>query len=213
VAAAPAEATRSPSTLRPAADGRAVPSRPPSVLSAYLSGQSLNVRRHLEALRDFRRDEFGTGIARPSEGHIQAVNQLLATLRRPLTRAVAQLEDVAGRAHRHPGPGAYAQVLDLKSRAHDRVRAIEKVWDFYFELFGQRQSVYGEWLVACDRIALDCYQHVYMHLGSARSIPAPPPFAYMRTGFSPATYRRGIPLRKLGRQLNPFPWSNCPTTA
>src|SRR3954467_7465763 len=44
-----------------------------------------------------------------------------------------------------------------------------------------------------------------MHLGSARSIPAPPPFSYMRTGFSPATYRRGIPLRKLGRQLNPFP--------
>jgi hypothetical protein len=32
----------------------------------------------------------------------------------------------------------------------------------------------------------------------------------MRTGFSPATYRRGIPLTKLGRQLNPFPLIQIP---
>lgn len=49
-----------------------------------------------------------------------------------------------------------------------------------------------------------------MHLGQARTIPSPAPFAYMRTGFSPATYRRNIPLRKLGRQLNPFPLVQLP---
>jgi hypothetical protein len=43
-----------------------------------------------------------------------------------------------------------------------------------------------------------------------RSIPSPPPFSYMRTGFSPATYRRNIPLRRLGRQLNPFPLVQLP---
>jgi hypothetical protein len=32
----------------------------------------------------------------------------------------------------------------------------------------------------------------------------------MRTGFSPATFRRGIPLRRLGRQLNPFPLIQLP---
>ena len=32
----------------------------------------------------------------------------------------------------------------------------------------------------------------------------------MRTGFSPATFRRGIPLRRLGRQLNPFPLVQLP---
>jgi hypothetical protein len=102
-------------------------------------------------------------------------------------------------------------LLRLKSRAHDWVRATERVWDFYWEIFGQRQQApYGEWLFSCDRIALDCYQHVYMHIGSVRSIPAPPPFSYMRTGFSPATYRRNIPLRKLGRQLNPFPLVQLP---
>jgi hypothetical protein len=32
----------------------------------------------------------------------------------------------------------------------------------------------------------------------------------MRTGFSPATFRRGIPLRRLGQQLNPFPLIQLP---
>lgn len=32
----------------------------------------------------------------------------------------------------------------------------------------------------------------------------------MRTGFSPATFRRSIPLRRLGQQLNPFPLVQLP---
>jgi hypothetical protein len=87
---------------------------------------------------------------------------------------------------------------------HNWVRAIERIWDFYFELFGQRHSQpYADWLLSCDRIALDYYQAAYMGLGVARSIP-PPPFSYMRTDFSSAIFRRRIPLRRLGRQLNPF---------
>src|SRR5262249_6878337 len=93
----------------------------------------------------------------------------------------------------------------FKAWAHSGVQAIERIWDFYFELFGQRQSQFGDWLLACDRIALDCYQHAYLGLGTARSIPAPPPFSYMRTGFSPATVRPGIAPRGLGQQLTPLP--------
>jgi hypothetical protein len=208
VTSAAAEAARPPAA--PVRAARPAAGTAPSVLGPYLSGQSLNVRRHLGALRDFRRDEFGTGLGRPSEGHIQAVNQLLATLRRPLQSVVEELERASQAAQGEPTAAATARLLELKTQAHDWVRTTEKVWDFYFELFGQRQGAFGEWLVACDRIALDCYQHVYMHLGSARSIPAPPPFAYMRTGFSPATFRRGIPLRRLGRQLNPFPLVQLP---
>ena len=192
-------------TAPPSGPGVAAP-RP---LPAFVTGQAVNVRRHLQALRDFRRDEFGTSVARPTEGHVQAVNELLARLRGPLDRAVRELEEAAADLARD-GSADYDELLTLKSRAHDWVRATERVWDFYFELFGQRQGAYGEWLVSCDRIALDCYQHVFMHLGNARSIPSPPPFSYMRTGFSPATYRRGIPLRKLGRQLNPFPLVQLP---
>jgi hypothetical protein len=101
-------------------------------------------------------------------------------------------------------------VVTRKENAHRHVQAIERVWDFYFELFGQRQGAYADWLLSCDRIALDCYQVAYTGLGTARSVPAPPPFCYMRTGFAPATFRRGIPLTRLGKQLNPFPLVQLP---
>jgi hypothetical protein len=207
-----AEATRetapAPTRPRPPGGTGAAP-----LLPAFARNQAVNVRRHLDALRDFRPEEFGTGLARPSQGHVQAVNQLLGRLRRPLERVVGEVEAGAARITRSGGqdPAVLHRLLRDKSRAHDWVRATERVWDFYWELFGQRQqSPYGEWLFACDRIAQDCYQHVYMHLGNDRSIPAPPPFSYMRSGFSPATYRRNIPLRRLGRQLNPFPLVQLP---
>ncbi|MFG2106474.1 N-acetylmuramoyl-L-alanine amidase [Micromonospora chersina] len=196
-------------TATPVAPRRASAVRK-DALPVYLSGQALNVRRHLDALRDFRRDEFGAQPARPSEGHVQAVNALLATLRGPLRTVVERLDRASDAAQERPTKSRVGAALELKTRAHDLVRATERVWDFYFELFGQRQSAFGEWLDACDRITLDCYQHVFMHLGNERSIPAPPPFCYMRTGFSPATFRRGIPLRRLGRHLNPFPLVQLP---
>jgi hypothetical protein len=102
------------------------------------------------------------------------------------------------------------RVVIEKDNAHRWVQGIEKIWDFYFELFGQRQSKYGNWLLSCDRIAMDCYQAAYTGIGVARSIPAPPPFCYMRTGFAPATIRRGIPFTRLGKQLNPFPLVQLP---
>lgn len=206
----PAVAERQ-AVVRQPTSGGGEPAASARLLSSFASGQAVNVRRHLDALRPFTRTEFGNSIARPSEGHVQAVNDLLAKLRRPLARAVEQVE-TSNRALQggQPSQQQLAELLRLKSRAHDWVRATERIWDFYFELFGQRQSVYGEWLFSCDRIALDCYQHVFMHLGNRRSIPSPPPFAYMRTGFSPATYRRNIPLRRLGRQLNPFPLVQLP---
>jgi hypothetical protein len=103
-----------------------------------------------------------------------------------------------------------SEAVRHKDQAHRWVQGIERIWDFYFELFGQRQSIYADWLLSCDRIAIDCYQAAYMGLGAARPVPAPPPFCYMRTGFAPATFRRGIPLRRLGRQLNPFPLVQLP---
>jgi len=111
---------------------------------------------------------------------------------------------------RNPSAQALGRLLTLKERAHALVRAIERVWDFYFELFGQRQTRFGDWLVACDRIGLDCYQAAFRGVGAHKTVPAPGPFAYMRTGFSPATFRRGIPLSRLGRLSNPFPLIELP---
>ncbi len=181
-----------------------------SSLPRWVRTQRVNLNRHVGALRPFRREEFGTGAEAPSEGHIQAVNRLMATLRRDLLVLSGNTERTVEAALRRPTTANLQAVVTRKERAHESVRTIERVWDFYFELFGQRQSRFGDWLVGCDRIALDCYQKAFVNVGVAKSVPAPPPFSYMRTGFSPATFRRGIPLTRLGRQLNPFPLVQLP---
>jgi hypothetical protein len=185
-------------------------SKGPAILPTWLRLQALNVVRHARALRPFRRSEFGDGPAIPSEAHIGAANALIHSLRLPLIRHARGVIQATTAAIASPSPRRLREVVLRKDVAHGRVQAVEKIWDFYFELFGQRQSRYAEWLLGCDRIALDCYQYAYLGLGVAKSIPAPPPFSYMRTGFSPATFRRGVALSRLGRQLNPFPLIQLP---
>jgi hypothetical protein len=180
-----------------------------AVMSPWLRAQAINVTRHAAALRPFKVDEFGRGAEAPTAGHLQVVNQLITRLRKTLLHVSGRVSKSAGLA----SEGDSANLQDLmrkKDHAHRWVRGIEKIWDFYFELFGQRQTRYAKWLLSCDRIGLDCYRASYTGLGVARSIPAPPPFSYMATGFAPATFRRGIPLKRLGKQLNPFPLIQLP---
>jgi hypothetical protein len=179
-------------------------------LKPWLDIQMINAGRHVEALRPFQRSEFGTSAAMPTEAHVKAANDLVATLRADLEKITAQLGQSVENAAQERTSAQFARILAQKELAHNHVQRIERVWDFYFELFGQRQSQYGDWLLSCDRIALDCYQYIYLGLGTNKTIPSPPPFAYMRTGFSPATYRRSIPLQRLGKQLNPFPLIQLP---
>jgi hypothetical protein len=180
------------------------------VMVPWLRAQSINVTRHAAALRPFRPEEFGTGAEAPTAGHIQSVNHLIHGLRRGLLRMSARVRQSGNAAERQPSTGRLQRLMRRKARAHHWVRGIEKIWNFYFELFGQRQTRYAKWLLSCDRIGLDCYRAAYLGLGTARSIPAPPPFSYMATGFAPATFRRGIPLKRLGKQLNPFPLIQLP---
>ncbi|HKQ72183.1 MAG TPA: hypothetical protein VJ810_00550 [Blastocatellia bacterium] len=190
-----------------------LPPRDPRFAAAMiplLRAQAINVNRHAAALRPFKSGEFGAGDAAPSEGHIQAVNELIKTLRGDLLRLTKKVTEAVRQSTTEPTTANLQRMVTHKEHAHNWVRRIERIWDFYFELFGQRQSQFADWLVSCDRIALDCYQHTFLGLGIAKSIPAPPPYSYMRTGFSPATFRRGIPLRRLGKQLNPFPLIQLP---
>lgn len=183
----------------------------PAALPSWLRAQSVNVTRHAAALRPFHREEFGTGPAAPSEGHIQVVNDLITRLRRGLLEMTKNVTASIESANQEPSSAHLERVVVHKDRAHKWVQGIEKIWDFYFELFGQRQSMpYGEWLLSCDRIAMDCYQAAFTGVGVAKSIPAPPPFCFMRTGFAPATIRRGIAMSRLGKQLNPFPLVQLP---
>ena len=190
--------------------GLLTPQEKQPALAPWLRAQAINVTRHAAALRPFKRAEFGTGAAAPSEGHILAVNCLIGKLRRQLLRETKKVSAAAAAAQQEPITQRLQATVIRKEDAHRHVEATERIWDFYFELFGQRQGQYADWLLACDRIALDCYKVAYTGLGVARSVPAPPPFCFMRTGFAPATFRRGIPLTRLGRQLNPFPLVQLP---
>jgi hypothetical protein len=183
-----------------------------AVMDPWLRAQAINVTRHAAALRPFKPDEFGTGASAPTAGHLQAVNHLINGLRRDLLRRSGTVRKAALAAREDTTTARLQELMNRKAHAHRWVRGIEKIWDFYFELFGQRQTRYANWLLSCDRIGLDCYRACYTNLGVARAIPAPPPFSYMATGFSPATFRRGIPLKKLGKQLNPFPLVQLPYT-
>lgn len=179
-------------------------------LEAWVLSQATNVERHLDALRPFRWSEFGDPATGPSRAHLAAVNRTMATLRGPLFTATRVARRAAEEAVARPEQDELARLLRAKSRAQRWVRTTEQVWDFYLDLFNQRQGAFAPWLVACDRIALDCYQYAYLGIGRWRSIPTPPPFCYLRTGSGPATSRRGIPLRRLGNRLNPFPLIQLP---
>lgn len=168
--------------------------------------QRVNLSRHAFGLAPFKAGEFGAGAAGPSEAHLVAVNSVLESfggqIRRNLERLT--LDDKA------PARDALARFVVMKARGQRLVEAAELVWDFYYRLFSQRQTLIGGRLIAADRIALDCYQKVYTGLGEARSIPTPPPFSFMAAGLGPATYRRGIPVPQIGRLANPFPLVQLP---
>lgn len=179
-------------------------------INRYLRAQRLNVARHAAALRPFRITEFGKGPQAPSRGHIEAANRLVTAMQTRLTDLVGTIQRATNESQRKPSPAGFRRLVTLQESAHDAVRMAEQVWDFYLEMFGQRQSAYGPLLLGCDRVALDCYQQTWLGLGKYRPVPAPPPFSFMRTGFSPATWRRMIPLRRLGMALNPFPIIQLP---
>lgn len=182
----------------------------PQPLQPWLQAQSVNVNRHIAALRPFRHEDFGTTAASPSSAHLSAANGLIAPLRSQLQKIAQQVKISSIAACKNPHPAEFNRLLHHKDRGSKWVKLVEKIWDFYWEIFTQRQSRFGSLLLGADRIALDCYQVIYTHLGVAKSIPTPGAFSYMETGFSPAAFRRGIPLTKLGKQINPFPLIQLP---
>lgn len=179
------------------------------VARPWIRTQAINSVRHAAYLRPFRKGEFGEGGASPTEGHRVAANRLIANLRRRLLKLTGVVSSEADAAGAGMEPSRLERLVVQKDRAHRAVQEIEKVWEFYHDIFGERQTQFGDWLVSCDRIALDCYQDAFTGLGIAKSIPAPPPFSHMRSELTPATFRRGIFLRRLG-QVNPFPLIELP---
>ncbi len=175
------------------------------LLDNWLTIQGINLTRHATSLRPFTNGEFGTGPAAPGEAHIRAVNRFIDDLRVRLDEMVRWVGAAASAAKREPTGERLRVLLERKQIASSRVLYVEGIWDFYFDLFVQRLSSFGERLLSVDRIAANCYEDLYVGIGAAQPTPSLLPFSYARSGFSPATYRRGVPLMRLRFNKNLFP--------
>lgn len=175
------------------------------LLDNWLAIQSINLTRHARSLRPFTKDEFGTGPVAPSEAHIETVNRFIDGFKSKLVEKSRWVEAAANLARRQPTSKNLQVLLERKQVVGNRVLYVEGIWDFYFDLFVQRLSNFGERLRSADRIAANCYEDLYVGLGTAQPTPSLLPFSYANSGFSPATFRRGVPLMRLRRNPNPFP--------
>jgi hypothetical protein len=175
------------------------------LLDNWLTIQGINLTRHATSVRPFTKDEFGTGPAAPSEAHIKAVNRFIDSVRLKLDEMVRWVGAAVSMARREPTSERLQVLLERKQVASTRVLYVEGIWDFYFDLFVQRLSSFGERLLSVDRIAANCYEDLYLGIGSAQPTPSLLPFSYASSGFSPATFRRGVPLARLRFNKNLFP--------
>jgi len=175
------------------------------LLDNWLTIQGTNLTRHARSLRPFAKDEFGTGPAAPSEAHIETVNRFIDSLRVQLNEMARWVVAAADDARREPTSSRLNLLLERKEVTGTRVLYTEGIWDFYFDLFVQRLSTFGERLRAVDRIAANCYEDFYVGMRIAQPTPSLLPFSYAESGFTPATFRRGVPLAKLRHNKNLFP--------
>jgi len=180
------------------------------LLDNWLATQAVNLARHACSLRPFAKGEFGTGPAAPSDAHIDAVNRFLDGLRAKLVESARWVEAAAAAARREPDTRRLTVLLERKDTVAGQVLYVEGIWDFYFDLFVQRLSSFGERLRSVDRIGANCYEDVYVGLGTAQPTPSLLPFSYADSGFTPATFRRGVPLRRLRYHPNLFPLITLP---
>lgn len=176
----------------------------------WVRAQVVNARRHLSRLTPFKREYYGTGMARPKEANIRAANALLKRERDKQARRVQTLGRAGLAAEQSLDQGSLSRFAASKDVVAFGTRQTEGIWHFYDSLFGQRKGALANELAAMDRIALDCYQTCFMGLGRAQSLPTPPPMAYMEPANGPATYRRGVSVPKLARKANPFPLVRLP---
>src|SRR5215212_6837972 len=80
----------------------------------WLRVQSVNVQRHAQALRPFRKDEFGTAAAAPTDAHLQAANELITKLGQFLARRTKRVDQASSLARRRPTTRNIQRMLVFK---------------------------------------------------------------------------------------------------
>jgi hypothetical protein len=141
----------------------------------------------------------------PSTAHFREANARLSEIDRHVR---AQLDEL-GRDLRRPAVGSdeLLRKAALVEREIDRAR---RTYGLFFDVFIQRGTMFGPALAACDTIAADCFQAVRRAAPGLIRGPLLKPVTYLEHSFSPATFRRGVMLRRLLGEQNPFPLVRVP---
>src|SRR5262245_9057041 len=141
----------------------------------------------------------------PSPAHFAAARARLAQIDHHVRRQLGGLLAAARR------PMAATETIlthaALVEREVDRAR---RAYGLFFDVFGQRGSSFAPALAACDVIAADCFQVIRRAAPGLFTGPILKPVSYLEHGFSPATFRRGVLLRRLLGERNPFPLVRVP---
>lgn len=171
----------------------------------------VDARLRVEAIRGFQRDWFvKTSDPRvaPNPHHIVSVNARLRTMRRATEGKVRQL----GSLMRSSAPASLETFKEVRQDVDRQVLAIQRVWDFFFDIFSQRRSIYARFLRRCDNVIDECYVLVFRRLALPKPWRKTPPLCYLEKAFSPATIRRGVGLIRRGplSAANPFPVIKIP---
>src|SRR5690606_33912008 len=103
----------------------------PETLDVFVRAQAINVTQHAAAIRPFRRDEFGPRPTAPSDAHIRAANELIERLRQPLQEMARTISQTANGGAVSTSTRNLHELLLQKDRATERVKSVERVWDFY----------------------------------------------------------------------------------
>jgi hypothetical protein len=141
----------------------------------------------------------------PSAAHFAAAARRLAEIDSHVNRQLIDL----GREIRRPALAAedILRPAALVEREVDRAR---RAYGLFFDVFSQRGTYFAPALAACDTIAADCFQVVRRAAPGLFRGPLLKPVTYLEHSFSPATFRRGVLLRRLLGERNPFPLVRVP---
>ncbi|MBN8233018.1 hypothetical protein JYK02_36445 [Corallococcus macrosporus] len=141
----------------------------------------------------------------PSTAHFAAANARLGEIDRDVRRALDRLNGRLRDAPPHPH-----EVLERNALLEREIDRARRAYGLFFDVFSQRGTRFAPALAACDAIAVDCFQAVRQAAPGLLHGPMLKPLTYLEHGFSPATFRRGVLLRRLLGERNPFPLIRVP---
>ncbi len=141
----------------------------------------------------------------PSAAHFAAANARLQEIDRSVRRALESLsEELRGAELRS------REVLNRSALLEREIDRARRAFGLFFDVFSQRGTRFAPALAACDVIATDCFQVIRRAAPGLLDSPLLKPLTYLEHSFSPAIFRRGVVLRRLLGEQNPFPLIRVP---